>query len=283
MNLAEFIYTTVLRPPLIQSLANKLILAILPTSVRVGNATVIINPHDPVVSGALTLGVYEKREISFMQRVCKPGQVMVDVGANVGLYTAIAGVALGPSGRIIALEPDPESFSFLEKTVSANRLTNTQIVKAAASCANGMTRLFTSSRNRGDNRLYQSEVADGCVEVETLRLDDYFEAHGVAAVDIIKIDVQGFEGHVIEGLEKTIRRSPQLQMLMEFWPLGLSSAGTNPVELLQRLDNLGLEMYEVKDRGDFIPVTDRNEFVSRFRGREYTNLVLLGPDSDLVP
>jgi len=278
MTAPEFIYTTILGPRPLKLLANKIIRAILPKSVRCGNAVVIINSRDPVVSGALTFGIYEKSEIAFMRRVCKPGQVMIDVGANIGLYTAIAGLALGSAGRVIALEPDPESFHFLEKTVHANRLTNARLVQAAASDRTGMARLFLSSENRGDNRLYENNLADDSIEIKTLRLDDYLEAEGVTTVDIIKIDVQGFEGHVIAGLEKTILRSPRLVMLMEFWPFGLMQAGTPAPGLLQRLANLGLTLYELRRGGRIDIVKDMNELINRFQGRRYTSIVATAID-----
>lgn len=283
MNIAEFFYTTAARSPWLRAIINGAILSILPASVRVGNARIMLNPKDPVVSGALTFGVYEKSEIELMRQLCKPGRVMVDIGANVGLYTAIAGVGVGPSGRVIAFEPEPESFRFLQTTVSANELTNTLAVQAAASSENGTTKLFTSSSNRGDHRMYLSDKADGSVEVDMVRPDDYLESQGVVEVDIIKIDVQGFEGHVIAGLERTIRRSPRLAMLMEFWPLGLSAAGTDPVELLHRLDNFGLALCEVNAHGSFTRVNNRDELVNRLTGRKYTNLILLGPQAEWMP
>ena len=276
MGISEYIYTTLCRPPWIRSLVNRAILWILPTSVRVGNALVIINPRDPVVSGALTLGVYETTEIALMARLCKPGYVMVDVGANVGLYTAIAGLAVGPAGRVLAFEPEPESFTFLQKTVAANKLANACIVLAAASNENGSTQLFTSSSNRGDHRMYKNAQSDGCAEVRTVCLDDFLESQGVRQVDVIKIDVQGFEGHVIEGLEQTIRRSSRLYMLMEFWPEGLRSAGTDPAELLLRLSRMGLTLHEIGPAGKVERVPDPIALVTRLQGRRYANLFLTG-------
>ena len=275
----EFIYTSVLKHQLAKRLVNNFILVLLPKYVRVGRAKVIINPADPVISGALTFGVYENSEISFMKRVCKAGQVMVDVGANVGIYTAIAGLALGPSGRVIALEPHPESFRFLQQTIRANNINNTKLVMAAASNTAGQGKLFTSSTNRGDNRLYDSALADGAVEVELIRLDDYLAEQGIKEVDIVKIDVQGFEGRVFEGLEQTIRNSPGITILAEFWPLGLASAGTDSYALLSRLEQLDLTLYELAGNGKLVPIADKHELIARYPGRKYTNLVLLGPSS----
>jgi len=283
MNVAEFFYTTIFRLPWIRAFVNKLILLILPASVRVGNAIVMINPRDPVISGALTFGVYEKSEILLMQQICKLGQVVIDIGANVGLYTAIAGSLVGSEGLVISVEPEPESIRFLHKTVSANGLKNTRIVQAAASNVNGQAKLFTSSVNRGDHRMYRNKNADGNIEVATLKLDDYLEKQGIHSADIIKIDVQGFEGHVIAGIEKTIRHSPHLIMLMEFWPMGLYSVGSDPRELLQQLENLGLSIYEIKKHNVFTPVIDKNKLLCRLTGIKYTNLVLLGPQAEWKP
>lgn len=283
MNISEFIYTTVLKQAWIRKIVNKIILFILPKAVRVKNVKIIINPQDPVVSGALTFGVYEKNEIALMRQLCKLGKIVIDIGANVGLYTAIAGASVGASGRVIAFEPEPESFSFLKKTVKVNKLTNTHIVQAAASSKNGKARLFTSSANRGDHRMYPSTNADGNVEIQMLKLDDYLETQGVHAADIIKIDVQGFEGHVISGIEGTITRSPHLIMLMEFWPQGLRSAGTDPLKLLQQLENMNLEIFEFKNHKNFTRLLDKKDLIDRLSGRKYVNLVLFGPKAEWKP
>ncbi len=278
---AGFIYTTLLKPRFVRALANWIILSILPRMVAVGGANIVINPRDPVVSGALALGLYEKAEIRYIQRACEPGQVVIDIGANVGLYTAIAAAAVGPSGKVIAIEPDPECVRYLEKTILANNLNNVTIVEAAASSTNGSARLFTSSQNRGDNRMYDPGTADGLVEVSSLRLDDYLEADGVTTVDVIKIDVQGFEGHVVKGLERTIRSSLRLKMLIEFWPQGLLSAGTDPFAFLEYLEALGLTLFELKGSGATVLLQDKKRLIGCLPGRKYTNLVLLAPDAAL--
>jgi SAM-dependent methyltransferase len=221
MSLAEFVYTTLLKPRPLRWAANAAIRFVLPRSVRRGDAEIVINPRDPVVSGALAFRVYENSEIAFMRRVCAVGDVVVDVGANVGLYTAIAGLAVGPGGHVVAVEPDPESLGYLARTIAANRLTNVTVV-------------------------------------------------------------QGFEGQVVAGLERTITGSPGLTMMMEFWPYGLSCAGADPIALLRRLASLGLARYELRPSGRIAPIGNEEELVRRLPGRKYTNLVLLGPQSRLA-
>jgi FkbM family methyltransferase len=281
MSAAEFVYTFFLRPRWMRRLVNRLILEVLPETVRVGEAIVSINPRDPVVSGALAFRIYERHEIALIRRFCQPGQVVVDIGANVGLYTALAGRLVGPSGAVFSFEPDPESFSFLQQTVRLNRLGNTHLVNAAVSRTTGRARLYRSTENRGDSRLYEYEGSDGSLEVDTLCLDEYLEAKAVGEVHVIKVDVQGYEGVVIDRLERTIRRSPRLRMLMEFFPTGLRQAGTDPLALLAKLQGWGLSGYEIKDDGTVAAVANFAPLVARLSGRAYTNLVWLGPAAQL--
>jgi FkbM family methyltransferase len=278
MGIAEFVYTTLCRPPLIKAAVNKLILALLPTSVRVNDAVVMLNPRDPVVSGALMLGVYERDEIAFMQEAFRSGQVMLDIGANVGLYTALGGSIIGRTGRIFAFEPDPQSLEFLHKTVKANYLVNTTVVGAAASNKNGSANLYVTKSNRGDNRLYPNDLSIGSLPIKTMKLDDYLEGQNIRQVDVIKIDVQGFEGQVVEGLLATLKRSFGVKILMEFWPQGLLAAGTEPIELLQRLEGLGLSINELLPGGKFQPIENKMTFIARYPNRAYTNLVVLGSE-----
>ncbi len=275
--IAEFIYCTLLRPRPLRYLANAIIRALLPRTVRYGDAVIVLNPRDPVVSGALFFRVYERGELAFFHSACKPGMTFLDVGANIGFYTALASHRVGPSGKIIALEPDPESHGFLKQTIAANNATNATALPVAAAATRGRLQLFVSSDNRGDNRLYQPDTSatthQQSVDVETAPADELLEQHGVEHVDLIKIDVQGAEGGVIAGLERTIRRSSGLVLMTEFWPHGLRQAGTDPKTFLEKLRGLGLELSELTDKGQLVPLVDFDALITRHPGRRYTNIV----------
>ncbi len=272
MPLAEFIYTVVLRPKPLKKLANAVIRKLIPSQLKVHGSIVVLNPRDPVVSGALTLGVYEKAETSYFRSVCKPGMIFLDIGANLGYYTALALPVVG-SGRIIALEPDPENFHFLQKTVAANKPARVDCINKAAAGENGTLTLYTSSSNRGDNRLYSNELCEGEVQVDVCTIDSLLPSLGVDSVDLIKMDVQGFEGHVFRGMRKTLRDSRNLVLLSEFWPFGLESAGTPPLQVLEELEAAGLVLHELTPQGRLTPIGDKVKFIERFPNRHYTNIV----------
>lgn len=165
MNIPEFIYTVLLKPTPLRAVANAVIRALLPAQLNYRGLRLALNPHDPVVSGALTFGLYETGEVRFFERILRPGLTVVDVGANIGLYTALAARAVGPAGRVIALEPEPETFGFLMQTIAANAFTNVEPHQLAASAAPGAARLFRNPDNRGDSRLYDDPLLKDSVAI----------------------------------------------------------------------------------------------------------------------
>lgn len=274
MNLAEFVYTVVLRPKPLKAAANFVICSLIRSQLKVGNSVVVLNPRDPVVSGALNLGMYEKSETEFFRTICHPGMTVLDIGANIGYYTAMALDGIGKEGKVIALEPDPENFAFLQRTVEANHASNVISVNKAASSSPGRLTLYTSASNRGDNRLYANDLCEGEITVDLCTIDGLLDNLGIESVDVIKMDVQGFEGHVIRGMKETLARSRKLTLLSEFWPFGLNSAkGPSPMETLEALEEAGLTLYELSSRGSLVPIADKHRFIERFPGRRYTNIV----------
>jgi FkbM family methyltransferase len=273
--LSEFIYTELLRPAPVKRAANAILLSIVPKTVRVGPAIVHLNPSDPVVSGALALRVFERHELAFFSRSCREGMTVVDVGANVGVYTALAMHLTGATGTVIAIEPHAESRRFLDLTTKANATTKTQlhVFDCAASDHEGTAQLFPNPHNKADNRLYRSEATPYAqsASVQLRTIDAILDELDLHAIDILKIDVQGSELSAITGAAKTIRNSPGMMLLTEFWPDGIrQAAGCAPECYLELLRDLGLTLFELK-RARLSPLS--SDWPRRLTGRRYTNLI----------
>jgi FkbM family methyltransferase len=273
MTAAEFVYTVLLRPRALKNLANSMLRLIAKRELHIHGAVVALNPDDPVVSGALTLGVYERAETRFFRLACRPGTIFLDVGANVGYYTALAMQRLQSSGAIVAMEPDPESYSYLLKTVALNGEARVTCVRKAAASETGEAILFVSRDNRGDNRLYANDLSTDSLRVPAIAVDDLLAELGIQQVNLVKIDVQGFEGHVLRGMERTIINSPSVIILMEFWPHGLQAAGYEPAQIFTWCERMGLEVFTLARDGR-LQVLERPDAVIRDHpGRKYTTLV----------
>ena len=269
--LPTWIYTSLLKPRPLRRWANGLLLRMIPQSVEINGVTVVLNPADPVVSSALALGVYESFEAELIARLVQPGSYVLDIGANVGYYTALLARAVGPDGSVTAFEPEPGNFGVLGQTVRANGFGSVQTVRGAVSESPGESFLFLSEQNGGDHRLYATDGREK-ITVPILSIDTFLPPG--QAVGFVKMDVQGSEGGALRGMRETLRRSPDAQILIEFWPEGLTRAGTDPAELLATLsEELGFDLWEVDEaKRALTPVTDTAALIARNPGRRYTNL-----------
>jgi FkbM family methyltransferase len=276
MRLAEFIYTVILRPRPLRIAANALLRAMLPSTRRVNGAIVHLNPDDPVVSGALTLGVYEKDEIAFFERVIEPEMIFVDVGANVGLYTALGLRRMRYPGKIICVEPDPASASFLKQTIRSNQVggqsPKVSLYQLALSDTQGELILHKNPENKGDNRIYADSLCTEAIRVRTDTLDSLMESEAIEEINLIKIDVQGAEAKVLAGARRVLQKSTDCVMVTEFWPYGLASSGSSPSAYLSALEDLGLNLYSL-DGTTLRAVLDHQALIASCPGRAYRNLV----------
>jgi len=193
---------------------------------------------------------WEQEETDFLKSVINPGDIFVDVGANIGYFTMLAANLVGASGHIFAVEPDPINAAILRWNVQSLRAPRkVTIVEAAVSDVNGIFNLYISPVNFADHRLFPTNndpMDNGqdrkSIPVKTMTLDEIIPYD--QRVDIVKVDVQGSELAALKGMQRIIRRwSPTI--LLELWPYGLKEAGDNPRELPTMLVNLGYDLYKL--------------------------------------
>lgn len=169
------------------------------------------------------------------------GMTIVDVGANIGLYTLLFSKLVGPAGRVISLEPDPELFSQLASNIKHNDCHNVIAHACAAGDVTGSQHFLNSPLNSGNNRLVPiGRKLESQFHVPIRRIDDLL---GDKTVDWLKIDVQGWEPAVLSGAKGIIQKNPQLKIYFEFWPKGLVQAGFDPYAFLASFEKEGLQVF----------------------------------------
>jgi FkbM family methyltransferase len=225
-----------------------------PVELQVGGMTrlrMFLDPNDRVITPTLvSYGTWEGGETAWFLRTVKPGDTIVDAGANVGYYTIIGSRLVGETGKVYAFEPDPANFALLEKNVQLNGLTNVVLERKALSNRKGTLKLFIAEQNKGDHRIYQPEgESRASVEVEAVRLDEYFQDHK-RGIDFIKIDTQGADGLILEGMTGLLEgRTDGPTIFMEFWPHGLKGMGTDSGALLRTLQSYNYKIYDMQAQG----------------------------------
>ncbi|TSC88415.1 MAG: FkbM family methyltransferase [Microgenomates group bacterium Gr01-1014_16] len=205
-----------------------------------------IDKNDRVVSLALILnGVWEEFETEVFKKNLKRGDVVLDIGANIGYHTLIAAEIVGNNGHVYAFEPDSKNFGVLKRNVEVNGYKNVILVNKALSDKNGVGKLFLSTEdNHGDFRIFGSNDDRKSVDIELVRLDSFFGNH-IPKINVIKIDVQGAEALIFKGASKTLKAIKKIKVFTEFWPKALRLSGSSAEEYSHILMKNRFKIYEI--------------------------------------
>lgn len=186
----------------------------LPNPLPIDGLVLFHRPEDGYIISRVGLNAYEGEVRQQIREVLKPGMTIVDVGANIGLYTVWAARCIGDSGRVYAFEAAPSTSDVLRKNIAANGCKNVTVVTRAVMDKKGTTAFFIEDSS-GTSGVFPSGREKSCVEVEAVSLDEYFQEQGWPDVHVIKIDVEGAEKLVLDGMRELCRRSPGLKLIVE--------------------------------------------------------------------
>jgi FkbM family methyltransferase len=152
------------------------------------------------------LGDWDPRISWICRRVLRPGDTFVDVGANFGLVSLIGARAVGPTGHVHAFEPQPAVAAMLRRSAALNCLTNLTLHEVALSDSDGVLELQVPSGHTGGASLFRKATGPGnSIQVQVRRGAPYFEEHGIDTIRLVKLDVEGHEAAVLEGLTPVFR------------------------------------------------------------------------------
>lgn len=234
-----------------------------------------IDASDEVIRPAIAEhGVWEPGETALLLGWLAPGMTFVDIGAHVGYYTVLAARRVSPGGLVFAFEPSPRNYELLLANVWRNELTNVVCFPWAVSDHMGFLDLFLDERNTGDNRLFQGDRGPG-VRVRAVALDTLPSIR--PPIDVVKIDVQGAEEAVIEGMKHLLSRSPNARITLEYWPFGLRALGRDERRALEYYRSLGYRLRVQNPEEPGIEEWADDEILahcSKNEGELHTNLVL---------
>lgn len=185
-------------------------------------------------------GTFEPHETRLVRRHLQPGMTFVDVGANVGYYTALAAKQLERSGgRIIAFEPSPYAFEKLNSMVLNNKLEQVTTVHAGLSDTAGQGRLYLNVEFHNHSPTMVAHENATATEITLVSLDEEVERLGIERIDLVKIDVEGHEAKVLTGAKRLLSKGGIRAILCEFNEHWLCKAGSSPRHLGDILRNAG--------------------------------------------
>lgn len=190
---------------------------------------------------------YEPTTTTLFKQLVRPGMTVVDIGAHIGYYTLLAARTVGENGRVLSFEADSSNYAVLVKNIELNSYSNVIAVNQAVSNYVGKGMLSRSSHNGVSYISYSDSIQTERAEVIVTTLDAYLTSIGDSVIDLVKIDVEGSEFHVIEGMTNLIQISPKLNLIIEFHPRTLHRAGIDSLDLLRYLESIGLKVHSIED------------------------------------
>lgn len=202
---------------------------------------------DQVISPRLRAeGIWEPYETQLLLALLQPGDVLVDVGANIGYFSLIAAAAVGEQGRVIAFEPHATNFDLLQRNVALNDFASRiECVCAGLSDRAGAGALYVSAENSGDHQIYAGVEQRRSAAIKLLRGADFLRDR-LPRIDVVKIDTQGSEARVVTGLLPLLQQAgDNLRMLVELTPFSLRQAGSSGRQLIEQLASLKLPFWIV--------------------------------------
>jgi len=192
-------------------------------------------------------GGFEESELAFVEAFLRPGDTFVDVGANVGLFSVVAGRIIGPTGKLIAFEPVSKTFRRLQENLQINQFNHVTANNLALSSAPGSFDMVVSVGDKDAWNSMAQPYVDGETKTETVQLttwDAYASTNALTGqVALMKIDVEGWEHHVLQGGHKLLSVTDAPVLQVEFTDAAAKSAGSSTLELYRAIRGLGYELY----------------------------------------
>jgi FkbM family methyltransferase len=208
-------------------------------------------------------GHFERSELDIVSRFAAPGMVAIDVGANIGAFTALLARRLGPGGQVHAFEPLERARTRLRTTLQLNGVSNVIVNHEAVADKVGHEALadygagFESWSTLAPREIDLPDrllVASAQTRVGTTTLDDYSDERGIERIDILKIDVEGAEHRVLMGAKRLLERGAIDLLLIEVADTTLNAAGSSAIEVVDLLERSGLRTHVVGDDGRLVPL-----------------------------
>jgi FkbM family methyltransferase len=194
----------------------------------------------------MALGQYEEDTTRLFTECIKSGMTVLDIGAHVGYYSLLAAKLSGSGGRVISFEPDPDNYSLLVKNISENGYETITAVNKGVAANSGAGTLYISRLDNGRHSTYRDNApSNNSISITTTSIDDFFSALEWPTVDLVKVDVEGAEMDVLNGMTGLLERCPNIRLVMELNPVLLKKAGVDPQAMMASLESQGFTLHQL--------------------------------------
>lgn len=196
---------------------------------------------DDIMTELLIKRVHERAATKIIKEQISEGMNVLEIGANIGYYAIIEANIINNTGKVYAIEPEPENFTLLKKNIALNNFNNVDFFQIAISDKDGLSKLYISDRSNWHSLVKNDEGNCKYVDVKTYSLDNFLITLGNPKIDFIRMDVEGFEYKIIDGMTNTLNNN-NLKLFIEFHPNLINKIEGQSVKIiLSKLESFGYE------------------------------------------
>jgi FkbM family methyltransferase len=212
------------------------------TMYREGDATaeykgvkLTLPTKDTAIVPSILGGYFESLELDLFAKAAEGSTTVLDIGANIGLFSCVAGKALQTGGVVYAFEPVAENAKYFRQNLLNNDLMNVELIESAVGQEVGELSIFVSTESIATHSASRRHSRGSeSISVPMTSVDVFVMSRGIGHVDVIKIDVEGYDGYVLKGAIETIKNH-QPTIFVEYDPKGLKECGFEPADFADLL------------------------------------------------
>jgi len=214
---------------------------------------IVGNTADTIQKFICYFGVWEPNLTAWIAERLRPGDVFVDVGANIGYFSLLASRVVGPEGRVVAIEASPEVFGLLRRNLELNATRNVRAVNVAISDGEACVQLYSapghdSGRTTAAQSWAEEQHFTASSKVRALPLPAVLHEEEIRAARVIKIDVEGYEWQVVSGMAEMLKACrPDVEIMVEVTPAVLQTQNRTSADLIRILASSGFHPYRIEN------------------------------------
>jgi FkbM family methyltransferase len=206
------------------------------------NGAVVLTPLDDFTGRATYfVGDTDPRISRLCRMLLRPGDVALDIGANIGVVTMLMSRLVGRTGRVHSFEPNPFAVDFLRASLERNEVTNVDVHQIALGAAEAVLPLVVPPGHLGNASFMHPADIGATIQVPVRRLSDVLESAGLTSIRLAKLDVEGYEREVLSGARPFFESVRPDAIITECWSLESAQGEA----LAQDLRDLGCDVFAI--------------------------------------
>jgi FkbM family methyltransferase len=227
------------------------------------------NTEDVIQRYVYYFGIWEPNLTRFINSRLRPGDIFIDVGANIGYFSLLASLLVGAAGKVLAFEASPQIFASLQANLRRNGVRNVAAHNVAVANHEGIIKVFLAAKyNLGKTTIFEHDSIGIEEQVRAQTLSALVAPDDVARVKVVKIDVEGAEWMVVSGMRELLRTANrELEIITEINPQRLQLQGKTTEDIFSIFSEFGFNPYRLENNYAALSyMTDVAVHPTRLRG-----------------